>query len=446
MLPERLSQLLTAYIDGEATASQRQAVERLLEQSAEARALLQQLQENIRLLQNLPQQRLTNDFSGQVMRQISARRLSQRRRLVEPALPSLPIWTGLAVAAGVFLVVAWGSYLYFVATWHKDSAESQFVTKTPAPGPIGGQSHRIANNDAASEQAVDANREQRTAASPEVARSDSDDPLPLVDSSDSARKPKPDDELAIPKPKREKLEVFTAPLPLRMALTDLEREETRARLQQQLQRASEHRLELFCQGNGKAVERLQTLLLNRNIRLLMDPEVKARLTNRRLFADYALFVEGMSPGDVVTLLQDLRSADCEAEAKRKGDSQFGKVLILPLTRTDRQELTTLLGLDPLQPTPPRPKAPLGVDIHKPISQATADRVLETLEGKGPPRPGPGKSVVVKAPERLAVLLPYTPLAPKPATLSREVKQFLDSRPERKTGSVQLFVVLRKANG
>jgi hypothetical protein len=116
-----------------------------------------------------------------------------------------------------------------------------------------------------------------------------------------------------------------------------------------------------------------------------------------------------------------------------------------LTADDRKDLAALLGVDPLQSVPAKPKTPLGVDIRQPIANGTVAQVSQSLAGQGTPRPEPGKPVTVKPAERLALLLPYAPVRTKPAA-SKEIKQFLDSRKEGQPGTVQMLLVLRGSNG
>src|SRR5438270_13604626 len=104
MLSDRVCQLLTAYIDGELSPRQRQVIERLLERSAEARAMLQQLQEGAGILRALPRRAPGRDLAGPVLRSIAERRLHPARRAALSAQPAVPAWTGLAVAAAVLLV------------------------------------------------------------------------------------------------------------------------------------------------------------------------------------------------------------------------------------------------------------------------------------------------------------------------------------------------------
>jgi hypothetical protein len=79
-----------------------------------------------------------------------------------------------------------------------------------------------------------------------------------------------------------------------------------------------------------------------------------------------------------------------------------------------------------------------VDIRKPLAEDTAARLAETLKGQGPPRPEPGKPVL-KPSERLALVVTYNPAHRR--AVSPEIKQFLNSRPGRRPGTVQLFLVV-----
>jgi hypothetical protein len=239
------------------------------------------------------------------------------------------------------------------------------------------------------------------------------------------------------------LEVVHRGLALTLGMRDLDQEKVKQHLRKELQRESAYRLELFCLANGKALDRLQAAFKAHGVRLVIDPEVHA-LKNRKVRTDYALYTEGLTADDLARVLERLGKEDKQAEARRRGDGQFDKVLVFPLTPASRKELTSLLGVDPLV-APARPQTPLGVDIHKPIASGTAAQVSQALEGQGPPRPEPGKPAAVRAPERLAVVLHYNPTRSRP-TPSRELKQFLDSRKDRPSAAVPTFLVLRNVSG
>src|SRR5262245_29890311 len=134
MLPERYSQLLTAFVDGELSQRQRKAVLRLLRRSAEARALLRQLQADAAALRNLPRLHLGPEFADRLMLTVRTGRLRPAQH--PPAAPSprpLPAWVGVGMAASVLLLVGFGSYLYFRATLDDDSGAGALALRTPAP-------------------------------------------------------------------------------------------------------------------------------------------------------------------------------------------------------------------------------------------------------------------------------------------------------------------------
>src|SRR5689334_2153121 len=112
MLSDRLSQLLTAYIDGELSARQRKAVQRLLHRSAEARALVRQMEEDARLLRGLPRRKLGPDFAQRVLGTIADRPVQLSRRARLSRVPAYPAWGVLAAAAAVLFVVGISTYLY----------------------------------------------------------------------------------------------------------------------------------------------------------------------------------------------------------------------------------------------------------------------------------------------------------------------------------------------
>src|SRR5262245_13037860 len=113
MLSDRICRLLTAYVDGELNARQRQLVQRLLRRSGEVRALLRRLQQDAAALRSLPRRQLDANFSHQVLQTVAAQPLQPARsKRVSVRLP-LPVWVGWTAAAAVLFLVCGGSYLYF---------------------------------------------------------------------------------------------------------------------------------------------------------------------------------------------------------------------------------------------------------------------------------------------------------------------------------------------
>jgi anti-sigma factor RsiW len=118
MLPERVTQLLTAYIDGELSSRKRRAVDRLLRKSSEARNLLNKMQQDSMILRHLPRKKMRADLSKTVLTTLDLRGIKL------PTPPSMPLpgpgprasrWPILA-AILVLLGIGAGSYFYFSST------------------------------------------------------------------------------------------------------------------------------------------------------------------------------------------------------------------------------------------------------------------------------------------------------------------------------------------
>ena len=121
------NELLSAYLDGELTASEQADVEQLLAQSAAARQLVDELRALSATLQSLPAHKLEEDLSQEVLQIAGRRMLSVPREPAESADPSgaeaageTPFWravlrravsrrnlawSAVAVAAAILLMV-----------------------------------------------------------------------------------------------------------------------------------------------------------------------------------------------------------------------------------------------------------------------------------------------------------------------------------------------------
>src|SRR5712664_3778880 len=72
MLPDRVKRLLTAAVDGELDQVERRALQKVLQQSEDARRLYQQLKGDSGVLRCLPRQGLPPHFSCNVLQAIGA--------------------------------------------------------------------------------------------------------------------------------------------------------------------------------------------------------------------------------------------------------------------------------------------------------------------------------------------------------------------------------------
>jgi anti-sigma factor RsiW len=103
MLDERIAELIQADVDGELTASERDELEAVLKQSAEARRFREEMLQVARLMAELP---LVNPPPGLTRRILDRIELPSRTRwLVASTTWFRPASYGLALAAGVLIAV-----------------------------------------------------------------------------------------------------------------------------------------------------------------------------------------------------------------------------------------------------------------------------------------------------------------------------------------------------
>jgi len=136
MLPDRFLQLLTAFVDGEASARERKHVERLLRKSAQARTVLQLLQKDSHGVRDLTRRKLGPDFPSKVMRTIGRSEIRPRGQLRHAPAP--PSWIGMPLAASVLVLIGAASYWYFAPRQDVRVEGPQLVRQHPnSPAKLG---------------------------------------------------------------------------------------------------------------------------------------------------------------------------------------------------------------------------------------------------------------------------------------------------------------------
>jgi len=441
MLSERVLQLLVAYVDGELPAHQREAVTRLVDESAEARAFVRQLESDAALLRRLPRRQLSADFSQKVMDTIGGSRPHGIPRARFGQAPVYPAWIGMAAAAAVIVVVGVGSALYFLALPARQ--DKLLVAKNDLP-----RLEKPSNQaDAASGQKpigptpADIQQTPSPATNPQV-----------VDKKDSTaiaeKQPvlefTPDADIAVDASPTRRLEVFhelaEVKLALSLTLRDLDQPRLQGKLRDKLKEDTAFQLDVSCPANAKGLDRLEAAFQAKGVKLLID---KAAFTRwkKGLKTHYAFYTDDLTSDELSGILQALGADDKKAEV----NVRFNRIIINHLTPDNQKELCSLLGVDP-RSIQAKPKGPLGVDLTRPLSRKTGEQVADALAGKGTPRPEPGKPVGVaqpQTPDRFALVLSYNPVRAAPSS-SKEIKQFLATRPGQRAGAVQVLLILRSS--
>jgi hypothetical protein len=192
------------------------------------------------------------------------------------------------------------------------------------------------------------------------------------------------------------------------------------------------RLAVPCPDTPRAFEHLQAALQAHAGGLLIQPTARARLKGK-LQIRFVLYIEDLLPEELAGILRQARGADWKAESNRRGDGQFGGLVVTRLSKDDRPALATLPGVDPRQLPAPRPGAPPGLGPKKPLAEDTAGQVSRALAGQGSTsRTGPNKPAA-RPSEHLAAVRPHNPVWPRPR--SAELRRFLDGCKPPRGGTV-----------
>jgi len=440
MLSERAYRALTAFVDGELNPGQRKAVLRLVRRSSEARKRLRQLQTDSEKLKALPKKRLRLDFSEQVVKTITQRRLDQRRPLAPKPQPwhARPVWGSLAAAASVLFMIGFSSYLYFLGMNALENNSAAVATnpsgdlKADQKGDIQGSNPLVKNNGPGDE------KENNTVVQGNNTPKDNHNPNPM--------EPRPSEptELASPVPK---MELF-GPHPADVNLPEVQRlgQLDIGKLREVFQKDSGFRVELPCMNSSRAFDRLQATFKARGLNLMLDGGVQTRLKQPQWHTNYVVFTEELTADEMVQLLEQIAGEDKKASTKQKTDLAFDGLIITRMDQNDRKELGDLLGIDTKQVQVPRTNGPLGLDPRTPISEVTTNQVVQALStGQGSAVRGtePPKTEAKKV-EPHGILLPFNPVRLGPGSV--EVKKFLDGRKPLKTGAVQILLVVREVKG
>ncbi|GIW79993.1 MAG: hypothetical protein KatS3mg105_1800 [Gemmatales bacterium] len=445
MLSDEIIRKLTAYVDGELSRSEREAVRRLVRRSTEARALLQQLERNASAVRRLPRRTLPANFSQRVVRAIETRKLRIRQTPVSASSGPLPSWAGFAAAAAVLLIVFGGSYFYFYtnAVYRHERSSGTMAQETernpsksvapnlslPKDGPE--EKPEVPDNHPPVPPPLEKKPPRKEAPVKVVERMPKPEPEihkpePLPEPRIVKLQPSAPPVVELTKPSR-RLEIFQEipelPDLISLTLRELEKRDAEIRLQAELQKVDAYRVEVFSLGTTIDFERLRKTFEQHKISLLIDEMAKYRLSRKGLVTDIAFYKENLTAEELVSILRELGKADRKLAA-----------VVMPLSQDDHKELSNLLGVDPEKLGPPKP---FGVDIRKPISETTLKQ-LRTA----PPRPKPG----IALHPRKALVVAVNPVRPDPAA-SKEIQAYLERRGKRQPKTIQqLLFVVRGVSG
>jgi hypothetical protein len=455
MLSDRITQLLTAYVDGELSARQQQAVLRLVQRSADARTLFQQLQQDAQQLQQLSRKVLPAQFADGVLRQLGPQNIKLPAPRLRTADAPVRVSWALAVAAMALIAVGLGSFLLLRTLRDEKLADNRSNPLLLAEG----NSHK---GGAGGRELVDPGEEK--SGSPDIEVEGDIPPQPtapprvLPDQPPQPPASAPSKQSPLPAPVPTPVPTPDAfenrdnlPIALVLKMRELDNAPGREQLEKQLAKSSGQRVELTCAHLPSAIERLEAAFRSQGIHILFDSYAQNTLKLPGVpQPTYVLFAETLTASEIGTLLRQLASAPGKPGPARKGSDLFSSLIVSNMTTGDKHLLARLLGIDRSQVDTPRPPAPRSerlekgvrgaIDIRRPISVTTGVEVPRLLQDQLRKKADLGKTVV-KPNERLALVVAYD----VPSLSSAQIRQFLDQRKVRQPGQMQLLLVLRNKN-
>lgn len=428
MKPANLRELLTAAIDGELTPAERKVAQRALRQSEAARQLLAQLKADAARLKKLPRVSAPSELAENVLGAIRERAImptplppASRRSRFDWTV--LSVWVNVATAVAVLLVISFASFMYFDASREYeaklDLVRYEAKQRTLLPdGPGAARPNLVERGPQPKEITPEIGVVRRLPdPSPEIG------PIPREVVADIRVAPPKD-----PLPEIEHFDLNKIRISQFFDIHELSTDEkARKKLAAEMKKDELIRLDLFCQATPKALELVSAGFKTRGITVITDSFVQERL-KKKLATELVIFTEAMSPEEVSQLLTALGSDDAKS-----GAGEFETVVAAPFLPGDLTRLGQLLGIPNVLPKPAGGKEK--VDITKPLQAGTAKELAEAMAKMGTGTGQPPK------PEKVAVIVAYSPMNPHP-TASKEIKQFLDRRSDRKSDAKPLMLVLR----
>jgi hypothetical protein len=408
--PDRL--LISAYVEGDVSPQQRKAAERVLQNSAEARKLLQELRSDSHNLRSLSRQVAPAELAVRV-----GNSFATLQPIIRPPVTLYrqrgPVFTlaRFMTAAAILLAVMITTFLVIQTPNARplsavsDVSHSRDLERTSSQGYVPKNlvaKHRPDSNFV----------EPLTTPAHPIARAEpkTSVPLPEADS-----RPNMSDVLGnSPAPLPSFVEITAPPLALSLPVRGMDSNDVREAMQKELTRSDARRIDLFCRDRDTlhGVERLQAACRLRGVRLTVEPVAQESLRRRLPGRSYALYTDSLTAVDWIRLMQAAGTLDKQAEQLRPGDGVFDQAVLLPISSSDQRDLTALIGLDLTQQVPSQ--------------QMDRGRDARPLDVAAP------KS-------KSGLLLPYSF---RPAQGSVEVRQFLEARQGRVAGTIAVLLVVR----
>jgi hypothetical protein len=429
MLAANQRELILAAVDGELSAEEKRAAKQLLEVSPEARALYTKLKADRDRVRALPQAAPPAGFAARVMARVAA----EPAHVAQPARSRdrkrVSVFGLVALAASLFIAVTLTTFAFFkgrgasgetakLGSWVRELPANPDAPAPAVPSPTDTAPLDVVRLDPFAVAHADVSPVPRVA-EPVGPASVALAPVPRPIVSDFNAAPL----LTHLKP----FDLIQARVPFLRTVAELNREDTRQELLDELARDPAFRFDVFVRDPARGADAFRNAAKAVGLNVYADAATLERLKKRQT-QTVAIYTESLTATELAALFDALATEDTKF-SPRVCDSLHA----VPVSRADETDLKAVLGLDVgvfKRPVGANPMGQGSKSGAKSVSSGTIDHVTKALTT--PPT------------EKCAVLLSWQGTRTPPA-MSAELKTYLTKRGDRKPNAVPALIVIRTAN-
>lgn len=240
------------------------------------------------------------------------------------------------------------------------------------------------------------------------------------------------------------LELFEAqpiPLPVMLALQNLDQPTGQAKFLNEFQSGDPVRIDLFCRDSTDGFAKLRRAFTKSKQTVMVDALTEHYL-KKKLPVHYAFFVPSLTPQEFSALLGELGKTDAREEAKKPGSGLFDKFVLSRFRAEDERDLARLLGVPFARWKHNPTQSLLPHDLTRPLADTTEAQVAAALAAKRSSANDESSEPVTSA----VLAVPFWPEAARvmPAR-SKQIQEFLRLPPSDRDESVPVLLVLRIVN-
>lgn len=432
MLSQSQIELISDAVDGELSAEGKRAAKQLLETSTEALALYKELKAERDRVRALPQAAPPPNLAARVMARVAAEPARHAQPARSRERQRFSVLRAVALAASLLVAVTVASFAYSkgrgslgetakVAPWVRDLPANLDAPPAVIPSPTDTAPLDLVKLDPFAVAHADVSpvpRVSDVAGPASVALAPT--PRPIVSDFNAAPL------LTHLKP----FDLIQARVPFLRPVAELNREDTRLELLDELARDPAFRFDLFVRDTQRGTDAFRNAAKAAGLNVYADAGTLDRLKKRQTSA-VVIYTESLTATELAALFDALATEDTKF-SPRVCDSLHA----VPATRADETDLKAVLGIDVgvfKRPVGANTGAGQGTGSKsgsKPVSAGTIDQVTKALTA--PPA------------EKCAVLLSWQGTRTPPA-MSAELKSYLAKRGDRKPNAVPALIVIRTAN-